>query len=374
MFSLKKGEIFVAFEILAINPGSTSTKIAWYRDEEEVWEEIIQHDPDILEEFPTVVAQFKFRLDTIVKAVASHGASLDALSAAVGRGGHVEPVPGGTYSVDDALLKRLCIGKPWEHASDLGGVLAGAICRPGKIPAFIVDPIAVDEMNSVAKITGLPELPKVSLGHALNIKAIVRRAANDLGKAWDEMNFIVVHIGGGVSVCAHEKGCMVDLNNANEFGSFSPERAGGIPAGDLIRLCFGEGTTEKEMLRKLVGRGGLYAYTGTSDVREVKALAAEGDVRAREALDAMAYGIAKEIGAQAAVLSGSVDALLFTGGVAFDSDFIADIQKRVQWIAPVLVYPGEDEMLALAEGALRVLRGEEQSKVYERYVLGGEKA
>ncbi len=364
----------MAFQILAINPGSTSTKIAWYSDGTEAWRETVRHDPDAIAAFPTVADQFAFRLETISEALASHGASFDRLSAVAGRGGLVEPIPGGTYSVDDALLKRLRMGKPWEHASNLGGILADAICRPRNIPAFIVDPVAVDEMNPLAKITGLPELPKASLGHALNIKATVRRAAKDLGKPWDELNFVVAHIGGGITVCAHEKGRMSDLNNANEFGPFSPERAGGLPAGDLVRMCFGESMTEKDMLRKMVGRGGLMAYTGTSDVREVKAMAAGGDERAREALDAMAYGIAREIGAQAAVLCGRVDAILFTGGVAFDSDFVAAVQKRVQWIAPVLVYPGEDEMPALAEGALRVLRGEEKCRNYAQHISGGEKA
>lgn len=364
----------MAFQILAINPGSTSTKIAWFTDEKEEWRETVRHDPQALAAFPSVADQFAFRLSTIEQAASSHGSSLDSLSAAAGRGGLVEPVPGGTYEVDEVLLKRLRMGKPWEHASNLGGILADAICRPRGIPAFIVDPVAVDEMNPAAKITGHPELPKTSLGHALNIKATVRRAAKDLGRPWDELNFIVAHLGGGITICAHEKGRMTDLNNANEFGPFSPERAGGLPAGDLVRMCCAECMPEKEMLRRLVGGGGLAAYIGTSDVREVKAMAAAGDERAREALDAMAYGIAKEIGAQTAALSGRVDAILFTGGVAFDSDFVAAVQRRIQWIAPVLVYPGEDEMPALAGGALRVLKGEEKSKKYGQYISGGEGA
>ncbi len=364
----------MAFNVLAVNPGSTSTKIAWYKDNEELWRDTVRHDPEALGEFSSVADQFLFRLSTIAQAVKDHGMTFSDLSAVAGRGGLVEPVPGGTYAVDDALLARLRMGKPWEHASNLGGILADAICRPLGIPAFIVDPVAVDEMNPAAKITGLPELPKVSLGHALNVKATVRRAAADLGKKWDELNFIVAHIGGGITVCAHEMGRMIDLNNANDFGPFSPERAGGLPAGDLLRMCFGSESSEKDMLRKLVGKGGLAAYTGTSDVREVKALAAEGDARAREAYEAMAWGIAREIGAQAAVLSGHVDAILFTGGVAFDSDFVALVQKRVQWIAPVLVYPGEDEMPALAEGALRVLKGEEKAKIYACHISGGEKS
>ncbi len=374
MIAVPKGRVCMSLHVLAINPGSTSTKIAWFTDGREVWRETVRHDPEALGVFPSVAEQFQFRLDTIAEAVASKGCSFDTLSAVAGRGGLVEPIPGGTYAVDDVLLKRLRMGKPWEHASNLGGILADAICRPRGIPAFIVDPVAVDEMNPAAKVTGLPELPKLSLGHALNVKATVRRAAKDLGEPWDSMNFIVAHIGGGITVCAHEKGRMTDLNNANDFGPFSPERAGGLPAGDLLRFCFESGLTEKEVLRKVVGKGGLAAYTGTSDVREVKALIAEGDEAARLAYEAMAYSVAREIGAMGAALSGKVDAILVTGGVAYDNDFVALLQKRVQWIAPVLIYPGEDEMPALAEGAFRVLQGEERQKVYSEYISGGDRS
>lgn len=363
----------MSLRVLAINPGSTSTKIAWFTDGHEEWRETVRHDPDALAAFPSVADQFQFRLDTIAEATVSKGASLDELSSVAGRGGLVEPVPGGTYLVDDSLLKRLRMGKPWEHASNLGGILADAICRPRNIPAFIVDPVAVDEMNPIAKVTGLPDLPKVSLGHALNVKATVRRAAGDLDRPWDELNFIVAHIGGGITVCAHEKGRMTDLNNANDFGPFSPERSGGLPAGDLVRYCLESGLTEREMLRKVVGKGGLVAYTGTSDVREVKEQAAKGDRSATLAYEGMAYGVARDIGAMAAALSGRVDAILVTGGVAYDSDFVSLVQRRVQWIAPVLVYPGEDEMPALAEGAFRVLRGEERQKIYSDYATGGDR-
>lgn len=359
------------FQVIAINPGSTSTKIAWYSDSTEVWRETVRHDPDELGAFDSVAGQYQYRLSTVEAAAAAHGCSFDVLSAAVGRGGIVDPIPGGTYLVDDFLLGRLRLGKPWEHASNLGGIIADGISRPRGIPAFIVDPVAVDEMDPVARLTGQPELPRVSFGHALNVKATVRRAARDLGKPWDAMNFVVVHLGGGITICAHSRGRMVDTNNVNDWGCFAPERAGGLPAGDLVRMCFSGNWSEKEMLRKLVGRGGLAGYLGTSDVREVKVMAAEGDERARLLYEAMAYGVAKEIGAQAAAMSGAVDAILFTGGIAYDSDFLALVQKRVQWIAPVLVYPGEDEMLALAEGALRVLRGEEQCRIYSRSVSGG---
>ncbi|MDI9370393.1 MAG: butyrate kinase [Synergistaceae bacterium] len=363
----------MSLHVLAINPGSTSTKIAWFTDGHEEWRETVRHDPEGLSHFPSVADQFQFRLDTIAEATASKGASFDDLSAVAGRGGLVEPVPGGTYLVDDSLLARLRMGKPWEHASNLGGILADAICRPRKIPAFIVDPVAVDEMIPMAKLTGLKELPKVSLSHTLNVKATVRRAAADLGKMWDELNFVVAHVGGGITVCTHEKGRMTDLNNANDFGPFSPERSGGLPAGDLIRRCLESGLTEKEMLRRVVGGGGLVAYTGTSDVREVKEMAAKGDRVAKLAYEGMAYWVARDIGAMAVALSGKVDAILLTGGVAYDGDFVTLVQKRVQWIAPVLTYPGEDEMPALAEGAFRVLRDEEKEKIYSDYATGGDR-
>ena len=363
----------MVFQVLAINPGSTSTKIAWFYDEEEQWRETVRHDPEELARFEAIADQFEFRLATIQAAASSHGSSFYSLSAVVGRGGLVEPVPGGTFIVNDALLERLHVGKPWEHASNLGGIIADAIATPRNIPAFIVDPVAVDEMNDVARITGLPELPKISLGHALNIKATVRRAAKDLGRGWETLNVVVAHIGGGSTVCAHCQGRMIDLNSGNDFGPFSPERAGGLPAGDLVRLCFSGKYNEKDLLRKMVGKGGLMGYLGTSDVREVKSRIAEGDKEARLAYEGMAYHFAKEIAAQAVAMSGDVDAILITDGVAFDSDFIALLQSRVQWIAPVLVYPGEDEMKALAEGALRVLSGEEEPKDYEQCIAGGRK-
>lgn len=359
------------FQVLAINPGSTSTKIAWFHDDEEQWRETVHHDLEILAKYDHIVDQFEFRLATIQEAATAHGAFFHSLSAVVGRGGLVDPIPGGTYTMSDALLSRLKLGKPWEHASNLGGILADAIANPLHIPAFIVDPVAVDEMDEVARITGLPELPKISLAHALNVKATVRLAARDLGKPWDKVNFVVAHIGGGSTVCAHCQGRMIDLNSGNDFGPFSPERAGGLPAVDLVRLCFSGQYSLKDMLRKLVGKGGLMAYLGTSDMREIKKRIESGDAKAKLAYEAMAYQFAKEIAAQATVMAGKVDAILITGGVAYDSDFVALIQNRVQWIAPVLVYPGEDEMKALADGALRVLRGEEKAKIYEQSLVGG---
>jgi len=354
----------MVFQILAINPGSTSTKVAWFKDEEKVWQESISHDPEEIASFQSVASQYEYRLTTVLNVIEEKGSGLEELSAVVGRGGILDPIPGGTYKVDDLMLEHLRRGKPWEHASNLGGILAHSIASARGIPAFIVDPVAVDELDDISRITGLPELPKRSLAHALNVKATVRKAAKDLGKKWDELDVIVAHLGGGITVCAHTGGRMVDLNNANEFGPFSPERAGGVPAGDLVRLCFSGEHTMQEIRRKLVGNGGLMGYLGTSDVREVKKRIADGDQKALLVYRAMALQVAKEIASYAATLKGKVDAILVTGGVAHDSDFVALVQERVQWIAPVLRYPGEDEMRALAEGALRVLRGEEEPRIY----------
>jgi len=362
----------MVFNILAINPGSTSTKIAWFRDEEEVWRETVRHDPHKIAEFAKVADQHEFRLGTIADAVEKHHVSFDDLHAVVGRGGVIDPIPGGTYRVDQTLIDRAKLGKPWDHASNLGCILADEIAGSRNIPAFIVDPVAVDEMYDFAKITGLPELPKHSLSHALNIKATVRMASSNLGKDWKEMNFVVVHLGGGISVCAHEKGKMKDLNSGNDFGPFSPERTGGLPAGDLARICYSGEYNLKDMLKKLVGYGGVMAYLGTSDMREVRKRINEGDEKARSVVEAMVFQICKEIGAQATSMSGRVDAILVTGGVAYDSDMVASITEKVQWIAPVLVYPGEDEMKPLALGGLRILKGEEEPKSYSAY-HGGKK-
>lgn len=356
-------------EVLAINPGSTSTKIAWFAGEERVWQETVNHDPKEVSAFERVADQYEYRMKTISDAARSHGSDLDSLDAVVGRGGVLDPIPGGTYRVDDDLISDLRRGKPWEHASNLGGIIADAIASPRGIPAFIVDPVAVDELDDISRVTGLPEFTKRSLGHALNVKATVRRAAADLARPWDELDVIVAHLGGGITVCPHRHGRMIDTNNANEFGPFSPERAGGVPAGDLARLCYSGEYTMLDLRKRLVGNGGMKAYLGTSDMRDVSARVKKGDEQASLVYRAMALQISKEIGACAAALSGKVDAILLTGGVTHDSSFVELIISRVQWIAPVLIYPGEDEMAALAQGALRVLSGEEKALTYRDSVI-----
>jgi butyrate kinase len=353
---------------LTINPGSTSTKVAAFRDEDVSWNETIRHSAGELAVFSSVAEQFAFRLGTIRALVGEHdGGAFDAVA---GRGGIIDPMPGGTFRVDKPLIERLKLGKPWDHASNLGGILADALASQWNVPAFIVDPVCVDEMVPEAKIMGLPELPKSSSSHALNTKAMARRAARDMNRPWDDLCFVVVHLGGGITISAHRRGRIADTNNVNECGPFAPERAGGLPAGALARLCFSGQASEKDIRRKVIGLGGLRAHLGTSDMREVRKMMEEGGERGGKAAllyRAMAWHIAKEIGAQAVSMGEKTDAILFTGGIANDSEFIRLIQERVQWIAPCLIYPGEDEMLALAQGALRVLAGEEEAKRYSDY-------
>jgi butyrate kinase len=381
----------MAFSVLAVNPGSTSTKVAQFNGETVDWSETIRHSSDELAPFHSIVDQFDFRLKTIVKILEEHheahgnaDANAKKIDAVVGRGGNIDPQPGGTFRVDEPLVRRLRLGKPWEHASNLGGILAEALAARWGVPAFIVDPVCVDEMMPEAKIMGLPGLPKPSLSHTLNIKATVRRATRDLDVPWDELRAVVAHLGGGVSVVAHRRGRIVDTSNGTDCGPFSPSRTGGLPVGEVARLCFSEdfsnsdssnsdsSNAKAEIKRRIVAQGGVLAYLGTSDMRQVRAMIEEGDEKAALVYRAMGWQIAKEIGAQAVSMGEKVDAILFTGGIAYDSEFIREVQERVQWIAPCLIYAGEDEMLALTQGALRVLAGEEQAKNYGDYALQSE--
>jgi butyrate kinase len=359
----------VAFNILVINPGSTSTKIAWYEDDVETWRKTITHAPEKLSEFDGVISQLDFRLKAVEDVLKEAGYSFDDLDAVIGRGGIVDPpMPGGVYRVEEVLIEYLKRCKPWEHASNLGGLMAHSIAQPRNIPAFIADSVATDELDDIARITGLPELPKYSLAHTLNVKSVVRKAAKELDGDWRKLRFIVAHLGGGFTICAHRDGRMVDLNNANENGPFSPERAGTVPTGDLVKLCYSGKYNVKELRRKLAGASGFVGYLGTNDVREVKQRIEDGYERAALIYRAMAFQVAKEIASYSAVLEGKVDAIIMTGGVAYDDDFVAMVTERVQWIAPVLVYPGENEMKSLAENALRVLKGEEKSSSYANVV------
>ncbi|NBG89565.1 butyrate kinase [Isachenkonia alkalipeptolytica] len=354
-----------AKRILTINPGSTSTKIAIFDDEKPVFEEVLRHSSEEIGKYETIFDQYEFRKNVILETLNEKGINLTKLAAVVGRGGLLKPIAGGTYRVDENMLEDLKVGVLGEHASNLGGVLAYEIAEQLNIESFIVDPVVVDEMKDIARISGMPEIERKSIFHALNQKAVARRAAKDFGKAYNELNLIVVHLGGGVSIGAHEKGQVIDVNNALDGeGPFSPERSGGLPVGDLAKLCFSGEYTHKEIKKLITGNGGLVAYLNTNDGREVVDMIEKGDKKAETVYKAMAYQVAKEVGSSAAVLKGKVDGIVLTGGIAYDKLFVKWIEDRVSFISDVLVYPGEDEMIALAQGGLRVLNKEEEAKLY----------
>ena len=359
-------EMTEVFRILAINPGSTSTKIAIFDNEKPVFETTLRHPAEEINKYEKIYDQYEFRKNVILDALNEKEINLTKLSAVVGRGGLLKPIKGGTYDVNDKMIDDLKVGVLGEHASNLGGILAHEIASKLNIPAFIVDPVVVDEMQDVARISGMPELKRKSIFHALNQKAVARRGAAEKGKKYEEMNFIVAHLGGGVSVGAHRKGSVVDVNNALDGdGPFSPERSGGLPIGDVAKLCFSGEYTHAEIKKKIKGKGGLVAYLGTNDGREVVKMIENGDKKAELVYKAMAYQVSKEIGACAAVLKGDIDAIVITGGIAYDKMFVDWIKEKVGFLAEVIVYPGEDEMIALAEGGLRVLRQEETAQEYK---------
>jgi butyrate kinase len=351
--------------ILVINPGSTSTKVAIFEGIINLNQKNLSHSADELAKYERITDQYEYRKEAILSWLGEIGIDKSELLAVVGRGGLLKPMSSGTYKVTEAMIEDLKIGVQGEHASNLGGIIAKAIGDGEGIDSFIVDPVAVDEFEEVARLSGLPEIPRKSLVHALNIRAVSRRVAGKLGKRLEDVNFIVAHLGGGITVSPMTGGKIVDANNANEGGPFSPERAGGVPVGDLIKLAFSGKYTYKELKKKLVGSAGLVGYLGTNDAREVVARIENGDNKAKLIFSAMAYQIAKEIGACAAVLYGKVDRIVLTGGIAHSKLLTDLIAERVKFIAPVELVPGEDEMQALAEGAYRVLNGEEYAKIYE---------
>jgi len=350
--------------ILVINPGSTSTKIAVFESEKPLFEYTLRHSNEELAQFKKIADQFQFRKDLVINTLKEKGIEINSLKCVVGRGGLLKPIAGGTYLVNTRMREDLK-NTVKEHASNLGALIAWEIADSIKVPAFIVDPIVVDELEPVARISGMPELERKSIFHALNQKAVARRAAKELGKGYEDCNIIVVHMGGGISVGAHKKGRVIDVNNALDGdGSFSPERSGGVPVGDLVKLCFNGEKSAEEVYKCIVGNGGLVAYLGTNDAREVEEMIAESNEEAKLVYEAMAYQIAKEIGSCAAVLKGKIDAIVLTGGIAYSKLFTEWIKQRVEFLAPILVYPGEGEMEALAQGGLRVLKGQETAKAY----------
>ncbi len=355
----------MAIKSLIINPGSTSTKIGVFEDETLLFEETLRHSTEEIASYPSIVDQKDFRKQIILDLLAKKDFDIKSLQVIVGRGGMLKPIPGGTYAVSDDLLEDLKIGKQGQHASNLGGILAREIGDSIGVPSYIVDPVVVDELMPISRYSGVPELPRTSVFHALNQKAVAKRFAKEQGKAYDSYNLIVVHMGGGVSVGAHEKGRVVDVFNALDGdGAFSPERAGAVPTGALIKMCFSGKYTEKEVYKKVVGNGGFNAYVGTNDMRDVEKMVQEGNQEAAEIREAFIMQVAKDIGSMACVLKGKVDQIIVTGGIAYDKVVVKGLEERAGFIAPITVYPGEDELLALAQGALRVMNGEEKAMVY----------
>lgn len=353
------------YKILVINPGSTSTKISLFLNEDEIMTETIQHTADVISGFHSIYSQFEFRKETVLKTLAEKNIDLASIDAIAARGGNMKPVVGGTYPVNQPMLEDLKIGVMGQHVSNLGGIIANEIAKTLNIKAYVVDPVIVDELEPIARISGTPEIQRKSKDHPLNQKAVGRAAARELGGRYEDFNFIIAHMGGGISVGVHKKGKIVDVNNCLDGeGPMSPERCGTIPFGSLIDLCYSGKYTKEQLRKKLIGGSGLVGYLGTNNGLEVVKRIEAGDKNARLVYEAMAYQISKEIAAGAAVLKGQIDGILLTGGLARDSLFIDWIKERVSFIAPVSVYPGEHEMEALALGVLGVLRNEIKVQVY----------
>lgn len=354
-------------KILAINPGSTSTKIAVFEDENLLFKESLRHDVEDLKEFDHICDQYSFRKSLILQDLEKHNIELKNIDAVVGRGGLLRPIEGGTYFVNGAILEDLRNAISGEHASNLGGILAYELANECKGDAFIVDPVSINELDDIARISGLDSIERISLFHALNQKAEARKYAKLKNKAYEDLNLIIAHLGGGISVGAHKYGRVIDVSNAlYGEGPFSPERSGSLPLRDIINLCFSGKRTKKEIEKMIAGHGGMVSYLGINDAREVVERIKNGDKYAELIYKAMAYQVSKEIGALATVLNGKIDAIILTGGIAHDELFVSYIKQRVSFLGEVVVFPGEDELKALNEGVLRVLRGEEKAKEYKK--------
>jgi len=369
------------YNILVINPGSTSDEVSYFRGDTEVFHKTVRYSPEDLKPYESekITAQFDLRKRMALEALKEHGVDIKELHAVIGRGGLVRPIEGGVYEVSDVLLEDLKEGVMGDHSSNLGGIIARDIAGINGIKAFIADPVVVDELDPLARYSGMPENPRISIFHALNQKRVARHAAQQLGKPYGECRLIVMHGGGGISVGAHRNGRVVDVNNALDGdGPFTPQRSGGVPAGGLVKMCFSGKYTQADMKLKIKGRGGLVAYTGTSDCIALEKYILTGEVKpgcgldpsrisrekAKEAVLAMAYQICKEIGAMAAVLRGKVDAVVLSGGLAYDKVVVPEIKRRVGWVAQVLSYPGGDEMTALRRAAELGLRHPATVKQY----------
>jgi butyrate kinase len=348
--------------VLVINPGSTSTKFGVFSRTGAEWVTSVPHSDKELEEFRgrSPLAQADYRAALIARALAGAGYDPQHFASVAGRGGFLPPLPCGTYLVDDAMVEELRRALRGEHASNLGAVLALRFARAAGVNAYIVDPVTVDEWQSAARISGSPLIARAAVGHVLNTKAVARRYARECGRVYADLRLIVIHLGSGITVSAHRDGRMID-NNTPEEGPFGPDRTGSLPVRELIKVSYSGAFSQKQLDRKLFGEGGLFAYLGTRDLQDVERRIDAGDTEAAAVCDAMIYQIAKEAGAMAAVLHGRVHAVLFTGGMAHSQRLITSLRAYLDWIAPITVYPGEDELLALAEGVFRVLDGEERA-------------
>ncbi|MCL2519915.1 MAG: butyrate kinase [Spirochaetaceae bacterium] len=352
-------------KLLIINPGSTSTKIGLFEEDKELFSKNLQHDMAELAQFKELTDQYDFRKEAILNFLKETGVEAGELAAVVGRGGLVKPLAGGTYTINEAMKRDLHKGLQGIHASNLGGLIADEIAQTIGKPSFVVDPVVVDELDDVARLSGHPLLKRRSIFHALNQKAMARQYCREHNVKYTDVNLIVAHLGGGISVGIHHKGKVVDVNNALDGeGPFSPERSGGLPAGDLARLSFSGSYSLKEIQTMITGKGGMVAYFNNNNIRELEEQALAGNNEIKTAIDAMAYQVAKEIGAMAAVVNGKVDAIILTGGIAHSKYITGGITEKVKFIAPVVVQAGEDELRALAQGAVRVLKGEEEAKIY----------
>lgn len=351
--------------VLVINPGSTSTKIGVFENEYCLYEKIIRHTIEDLSPYNRVMEQYEYRQKVVLEELKREGINISKFDAICGRGGLLRPISGGTYQVNELMLQDLKMGFNGDHASNLGGIIAYGIASGLNIPAYIVDPVVVDELSSIARVTGMPEIQRKSVFHALNQKSVARQASAEIGKAYDSSNLVIVHMGGGISIGAHKKGQVIDVNNALDGeGPFSPERAGTIPAGDLVAMCYSGDYSREQMMNKLNGEGGLKAHLNTNDVYDLETRIQTGDHAVIDIYHAMAYQIGKYIGAMSTALKGQVDGIVLTGRLAYGETLVTLISNQVDWIADVLVYPGENELKALVEGTLRVLRKEEEPKRY----------
>ncbi|MDY6326958.1 MAG: butyrate kinase [Bacteroidales bacterium] len=354
-------------KILAINPGATSTKVAIFNGNEQVFLKNIKHSTDELSQFKTISDQYEFRKNVILSTLKDENIPLDDIAIVMGRGGLVKPLKSGVYKINDLMIEHLKMGYSGQHACNLGGLIADSIAKSiGLEAAYIADPVMVDEMQDIARITGHPEFERQSIFHALNHKAIARMYAKEHGRKYEDLNLIIVHMGGGVSVGAHRKGLVVDVNQALDGeGPFSPERSGTLPMNQFLKACFSGKYTKEDMQKMLVGKGGYVGYFGSNDAYAVEKAAIAGDPKAELLEEAFAYQVAKQIGENAVVLQGNVDAIVLTGGIAYGKPVVARIKKYVEWIAPVAVYPGEDEMAAMALNANMILNNEIEVQKYE---------